>query len=255
MLTVLSPAKKLKVTPDLPHPQSTQVLFANKTMALIERLRPLTVAEIASLMKLSETLARLNFERYQDFDLAGSADQPSANALFLFQGDVYQSLAADSLNETAIAFAQQHLAILSGLYGLLRPLDLIQPYRLEMGTKLANPAGKDLYVFWQKTITGYLNQQLAEQQNRVLINLASNEYASAIDVATLNYPMVTINFKEKKNGQLKTIGIHAKKARGAMARYLLSNHLDTLEELKQFDGLEYQFAPELSTHKQLTFVR
>lgn len=255
MLSIISPAKKLLATPRPSYKKSTSLRFLEQTLELVELLKSMNVAEISQLMGLSETLARLNFERYQDFSIDGSTKQPSANALFLFQGDVYQSLNASTLEDTAIEFAQKHLNILSGLYGLIRPLDLIQPYRLEMGTSLANSAGNNLYDYWQPTLTTHLNNELKKHQNPVLLNLASSEYCKAIKASALKYPMVNVHFKENKNGQLKTIGIHAKKARGAMARYIIENQLDDIDGVIRFKNLDYQYQKSLSDELNLVFSR
>lgn len=176
-------------------------------------------------------------------------------ALFLFQGDVYQGLDAKNWDQKTLHYAQDHLRILSGLYGLLKPLDAIQPYRLEMGTRLENPAGKTLYDFWKHAVTHALNQQLAEQKNPVLINLASIEYVKVVDEKTLDYPIITINFYEKKNDRLKMIGIHAKKARGAMARFLMQHQSENLSCLKEFKELGYKFHAPTSSERHFDFVR
>lgn len=255
MLSIISPAKKLLSELPVPHKNSSTISFKKQTLELAQQLKDMTVAEISTLMGLSENLSRLNFERYQDFNLKGTKQQPSANAIYLFQGDVYQSLDAKSLNDDAIKFSQSHLSILSGLYGLIKPLDLIQPYRLEMGTKLANSQGKNLYDFWQETLTKDINEKLSTHKNKLLINLASSEYSKAINQKALNYPMITIHFKENKNGKLKTIGIHAKKARGAFARYIIENQIDDFNQLLEFDALDYHYQAPLSDEKNLVFIR
>lgn len=255
MLSIISPAKKLLTTPPNHHKKSTKLRFPEMTQGLVDILKAKSVADISQLMGLSENLSRLNFERYQDFDIEGSEKQSSSNALFLFQGDVYQSLDAATLDEKSIQFAQKHLNILSGLYGLIQPLDLIQPYRLEMGTKLENSTGKNLYDYWQSTLTTLVNTMLKKHDNPLLLNLASSEYSKAIAHKSLNYPMVTVHFKENKNGQLKTIGIHAKKARGALARFIVENQADSINEVIGFDGLDYQYQPKLSDETNLIFSR
>ena len=255
MLTILSPAKKLNELSLENHAMSSEVHFKTKIKALITELKKMTVADIACLMKLSEKLAQLNFERYQDFKISGSKRQPSQNAIFLFKGDVYQSLAAETLTTSGLKYAQKHLAILSGLYGLLKPLDLIQPYRLEMGTKLSNEKGTNLYDFWQDELTDYINQLLAKHKNKLLLNLASTEYSKAINPKKLHHPLVTAHFKENKNGSLKVIGIHAKKARGAMARFIITNQVDSIEQLKSFKDLNYRFDPSISNDENLVYSR
>ncbi len=255
MLSIISPAKKLITNPLASHENSSQLDFQTQTKELANQLKDMTVAEISTLMGLSENLSRLNFERYQDFNLSGSAEQPSANALFLFQGDVYQSLDAFNFSESEVSFAQEHLNILSGLYGLIKPLDLIQPYRLEMGTKLKNSHGKNLYDFWQERLTSKINQRLETHKNKLIINLASTEYSKAINLKKLNYPIINIHFKETKNGQLKTIGIHAKKARGAMARFIITSQADCLNDILEFSKLNYEYQSSLSDEKNIFFIR
>ncbi|PWY56039.1 peroxide stress protein YaaA [Legionella qingyii] len=255
MLILLSPAKKL-LNSSKPYSGTTSnPMFVDKTNSLVKLMKSKSVADIAALMDLSKDLAELNYKRYQDFCLDNTGSSHAYPALLLFQGDVYQGLKAASWEQTTIDYSQNHLRILSGLYGVLKPLDNIQPYRLEMGVHLQNPAGKSLYDFWQKTITDALNQELAAQKNPVLINLASNEYFKAVDTKGLNYPIITINFYEKKNDQLKMIGIHAKKARGTMAKFLMQNQFDDLEQLKQFNELGYKFHQSTSTVSHLDFVR
>ncbi|QMT60505.1 peroxide stress protein YaaA [Legionella sp. PC997] len=254
MLILLSPAKKL-LTSYTPYSGITSnPMFVDKTNTLVGLMKSKSIAEIASLMDLSKDLAELNYKRYHDYSV-NKVSPYAYPALFLFQGDVYQGLKAESWDQPTIDYSQNHLRILSGLYGMLRPLDNIQPYRLEMGVHLQNPAGKNLYEFWQKTVTQALNQELAAQKNPVLINLASNEYVKAVDSKELNYPLITINFYEKKNDQLKMIGIHAKKARGTIARFLVQNQLDDLEQLKQFNELGYKFHESTSAANHLDFVR
>ncbi|WP_454780936.1 peroxide stress protein YaaA [Legionella sp. WA2022007384] len=254
MLILLSPAKKL-LNSFKPYSGTTSnPLFVDKTNTLVELMKSKSVADIAALMDLSKDLAELNYKRYQDFSV-NKVSTHAYPALLLFQGDVYQGLKAASWEQKTIDYSQNHLRILSGLYGLLKPLDNIQPYRLEMGIHLQNPAGKNLYEFWQQTITHEINQELAAQKNPVLINLASNEYFKVVDVQRLNYPLITINFYEKKNDQLKMIGIHAKKARGTMAKFLMQNQFDDLEQLKHFNELGYKFHQLTSTDSHLDFVR
>ena len=235
---------------------STQPLFANRISELVQLMKSKSVEDIAILMDLSPELARLNFKRYQNFlPQENCPISQSYPALFLFQGDVYQSLKAISWDHVSVDYSQSHLRILSGLYGLLRPLDAIQPYRLEMGVRLRNSYGKNLYDFWKNCITNTINQQLDLQVNPILINLASIEYFKAIDVGNMAHPIVTINFYENKNNELKMIGIHAKKARGTMVKYIMENQIDTLEELVLFTDLGYRFNPDSSSDTHLDFIR
>lgn len=255
MLTLLSPAKKLLSSPTPYSHSTTQPVLMPKTLELVTLMKTKSVEDLAALMDLSQNLASLNYERYQNFS---AQDMPSSHAypaLFLFQGDVYQGLQASSWDGDTVDYSQSHLAILSGLYGLLKPLDNIQPYRLEMGVRLKNSCGDRLYDFWKESITHTLNQQMPLQINPILINLASTEYFTVVDSKQFNYPIVTINFYEKKNNVLKMIGIHAKKARGTMAKFLMQHQIDTLEGIKTFNDLGYQFNQQSSTEKHLDFVR
>lgn len=255
MLILLSPAKKL-LNATKPYTGATsQPSFPDKTHTLVKLMQAKSVADIATLMDLSKDLATLNFERYQQFSFDSHSSLHSYPALFLFQGDVYQGLQAATWEQSTVEYSQSHLRILSGLYGLLKPLDNIQAYRLEMGVRLQNPAGKNLYDFWQETISLALNQQLASQKNPLLINLASTEYFKAVNEKKLNHPIITVNFYEKKNDELKIIGIHAKKARGVMARFLMQNQIDDVKHIKEFNELGYQYHQSTSSDRHLDFVR
>lgn len=256
MLTIISPAKKLLKSFKSYNHDTSQPVLIHKTLELARLMKSKSKEEISTLMDLSQDLAALNFERYQDFSSElNPPPSQSYPALFLFQGDVYQGLQANTWDKSAVDYSQSHLAILSGLYGLLKPLDRIQPYRLEMGVRLSNSCGSNLYDFWSDTITEELNQQLALHSNPVLINLASNEYFKSVDEKKLNYPILTINFYENKNNELKMIGIYAKKARGSMAKFLMTNQIDTLQQLKNFKELGYQFNKESSTDTHIDFIR
>ncbi|MCV6588227.1 MAG: peroxide stress protein YaaA [Marinobacterium sp.] len=254
MLIVISPAKNLDYDTPANTTSFTQPDFLNHSQELIDQLRELSVQDIAELMKLSDKLASLNVARYESFSQpfnTGNAKQ----ALLAFNGDVYAGLDAASLNESQLQFSQQHLRILSGLYGLLRPLDLMQPYRLEMGTKFSNQRGKDLYQFWGNLLTDELNRLLAEQPEPVLINLASNEYFKAVKARDLKGRVITPVFKDLKNGQYKIISFYAKKARGLMSRYIIENGLTDVEQLKGFDLAGYRFADSMSEGDSWVFIR
>lgn len=255
MLILLSPAKKLLNFNEQYLQETTSPIFNEQTDELIQYMKALSVTDIAKLMHLSTDLAELNYQRYQLFSRDNCLTSDGYPAIFLFKGDVYKSLQAEKWNNDTLAFAQHHLRILSGLYGLLRPLDKIQPYRLEMGTKLSNSRGKNLYEFWQAVITHELNQQLESHANPCIINLASTEYFSAINVKALSLPLLTIHFKEKSNNQIKVVGIHAKKARGSMANYILQHQMDSVEKIKQFDLLNYNYCEKSSDEHNLTFIR
>ncbi|UTV27302.1 peroxide stress protein YaaA [Photobacterium atrarenae] len=254
MLIVVSPAKTLDYESPLATQSYTQPLLTDHAAELIAVCRELTPVDIASLMKVSDKIAGLNAARFADWQPDFTPDN-ARQAILAFKGDVYTGLDAETMSEADFAYAQQHLRMLSGLYGLLRPLDLMQPYRLEMGTKLANPRGANLYQFWGGIITDQLNEALAAQGDNILINLASNEYFKAVKSKQLNGEVITPVFKDCKNGQYKVISFYAKKARGLMARYIIDNQVDSVEKLKQFDVAGYYFAADESTAKELVFKR
>lgn len=254
MLLVVSPAKNLDYETPSITAAFTQPEFLDKSEILINRCRRLSPAKISSLMKISDKLAGLNADRYASW----STPFDSANAkqaVLAFNGDVYAGLQANSFSESDLDYAQQHLRILSGLYGLLKPLDLMQPYRLEMGTKLNVRRSKNLYEFWGNTITDKINQDLSSQGDNILINLASNEYFKSVKTKLVDGVVVTPVFKDKKNGEYKIISFFAKKARGLMARYIIQNRITDVAELSGFDLEGYQFNPELSKTNQPVFTR
>lgn len=255
MLVLISPAKKLLTQWQSYSGITTVPELHQQSAILIEIMKQKSVEEIASLMDLSNDLAQLNYERYQSFVSDDPAMAQSYPAVLLFQGDVYQGLRAQDWDNETLCYAQQHLGILSGLYGLLRPLDVIQPYRLEMGTRLQNPSGKTLYDFWRSALTGLINQHLQTHRYKILVNLASTEYFSAVNVKELAHPVLTVNFYERKNGVLKMIGIHAKKARGTMAKYLMQHRVDDVTGIQHFSELGYQYHPQTSSDVHLDFVR
>lgn len=254
MLMVISPAKTLDFESPLATARFTQPALLDDARKLIEVARDLTPAQIGSLMSISDKLADLNAGRFQNWQTPFTPDN-ARQAILAFKGDVYTGLAAETLKEEDFTFAQQHLRMLSGLYGLLRPLDLMQPYRLEMGTKLANPAGKDLYAFWGDRLTEALNAALAEQGDDVLINLASDEYFRAVKPTKLQGRIVKPVFLDEKNGKFKIISFYAKKARGLMSRYIIENRLTQPEQLKGFDTDGYFFAADESSERELVFKR
>ncbi len=254
MLIVLSPAKTLDYESEWSVTESSLPRLLDDSSELIEVCRTLGPQDLSKLMKISDKLAGLNVARFTQWSPDFNKDN-SKPAVLAFKGDVYTGLEAEQLGAEDLAFAQQHLRILSGLYGLLRPLDLMQPYRLEMGTKLENPRGKDLYQFWGERITDLVNQDLAEQGDDVLVNLASNEYFKSVQKRKLKGQIVTPVFKDCKNGQYKVISFYAKKARGMMARYIIENRLTDLEQLKAFDTAGYYFSEQESSATELVFKR
>ncbi len=254
MLMVISPAKTLDYESPLATQRFTQPALLEKSHQLIDVARDLSPAQIASLMSISDKLAHLNAERFNQWQPPFTPDN-ARQAILAFKGDVYTGLQAETFSEADFDFAQQHLRMLSGLYGLLRPLDLMQPYRLEMGIKLANPAGKDLYSFWGDLLTEKLNEALADQGDDVLINLASDEYFKAIKPKLLKGQLIKPVFLDEKNGKFKIISFYAKKARGLMSRFVIQNRLSKPEQLKEFDVDGYFFAADESKGNELVFKR
>ena len=286
MLMVISPAKTLDYETPPATARFTQPQYLDHSQELIEQLRELSPQQIGELMHLSDKLSGLNAARFGSWTpaftpknakqalLAFKGDvytglnaarfgswtpaftpENAKQALLAFKGDVYTGLNAVDFNEADFDYAQTHLRMLSGLYGLLRPLDLMMPYRLEMGTKLANARGKDLYAFWGTRISEWLNEALAEQGDDVLLNLASNEYFSAVKKPALNARIINTEFKDLKNGQHKIISFYAKKARGMMSRFVIKERINNPEQLKQFDEQGYRFSAEQSKPDLLVFLR
>ena len=254
MLMVISPAKTLDYESPLATQRFTQPALLEKSHQLIDVARDLSPAQISSLMSISDKLAHLNAERFNQWQPPFSLEN-ARQAILAFKGDVYTGLQAETFSEDDFDFAQQHLRMLSGLYGLLRPLDLMQPYRLEMGIKLENPAAKDLYGFWGSLLTEKLNEALAEQGDEVLINLASDEYFKAIKPKQLNGQLIKPVFLDEKNGKFKVISFYAKKARGLMSRYAIQNRLTKPEQLKKFAVDGYFFVADESSDSEWVFKR
>lgn len=249
MLAVISPSKTQDFSTSA-FKKYTQLRQITDSNALIAILKLKSRAEIAQLMSVSDKLAVLNYQRFQRFSTPLTL-QNSKQALLAFKGDVYNPIEASNLSATDLGFAQNTLRILSGLYGVVRPLDLIAPYRLEMGTKLANPKGRNLYEFWGTSIAEALN----EEESEVIVNLASNEYFKAVEQKILNAKIIHIIFKERKNDAYKVIGIYAKRARGLMVRYMIDNKITRPENLKRFDSKGYQFSQDLSNELSWVFLR
>jgi cytoplasmic iron level regulating protein YaaA (DUF328/UPF0246 family) len=254
MLTVISPAKTLDFDAPLITRSATQPEFLARAAELVDDARALGVVEIQQLMGVSESIAELNQRRFRQWRLPFNL-QNARQALLAFKGDVYLGLAADTLREAQLQFAQRHLRILSGLYGLLRPLDLMQPYRLEMGLAFANRGGRNLYDFWGEAITSALNSQLREANTAVLINLASQEYFRAVHTRALQAQVITPVFKERKDGQYKVVSFFAKKARGQMARYIIDHELTEPEDMKHFKVGGYRYNKTQSTEREWVFTR
>ncbi len=254
MLTVISPAKTLDYETPPVTEAFTQPTQLSQSRKLIRRLRQLDSDAISRLMSVSDNLAELNRQRFKQWKTPFKPEN-ARQALFAFKGDVYLGLDAYSLDEDALDFTQQHLRILSGLYGILRPLDLMQPYRLEMGTRLDTEMGSNLYQFWDERITRLLNQELQQSGTKTLVNLASNEYFKAVKPKLLKAEIVTPTFREYRKGEYRFISFSAKKARGLMARYMIDQRIDDVAGLKDFDYEGYRFAPDMSDEKDWVFTR
>ncbi|MGI9286530.1 MAG: peroxide stress protein YaaA [Pseudomonadales bacterium] len=254
MLIVISPAKTLDFDTKAVTKVHTEPEFLDDSQALISELRTMSPPEVARLMGISANLGDLNFGRYLNWHTPFTPANAKQAAL-AFKGDVYNGLQAESFNSQDFKFAQKHLRILSGLYGVLRPLDLIQPYRLEMGTKLSNPGGANLYEFWGDKITTALNKKLKRNKSDYLVNLASNEYFKAVKPKQLNADVLTPIFKDFKNGQYKLISFFAKKARGSMSAYIIKNKLTAVDDIKAFDIDGYRLNKKLSSEKEFIFTR
>lgn len=252
MKIVISPAKSLDFETKLPTTNYTEAQFLNKAETIQKTLKKKSPKKLMELMSISEKLAELNWKRNQDWSLPFNKDN-ARQAVYAFNGDVYTGLDAYTIPEEKLVILQDKLRILSGLYGLLKPMDLMQPYRLEMGTNLKIGTKKNLYEFWKKSITDSLNSELKE--NKLFINLASNEYFKSIDTKKLNVPVITPEFKDYKDGKLKMISFFAKKARGLMVRYIIDNNVETLDELKSFNYEGYAFDANLSKGNSLVFTR
>ena len=254
MLVLLSPAKNLNF--DAPHPEfaATKPVFTKEAGELIETARTLSAPQIARLMGVSQKLAELNRDRFAAFKTTGKAEH-ARPAVFAFNGDVYHGLSAKTLQADDLAYAQDHLRILSGLYGVLRPLDAIQPYRLEMGAKLKNARGGSIYDFWGARIAKEIDKAAAGHDDGAVVNLASEEYFSAVDRGALKAPVVAVAFKEEKNGALRTLQFFAKRARGMMARWIVEKRAERRADLKDFDAVGYRFRNDLSSDEFFVFTR
>jgi cytoplasmic iron level regulating protein YaaA (DUF328/UPF0246 family) len=252
MLIVLSPAKALDFTAAPESVPLTAPQLVDQTAELAKVTRKLGVADLKRLMALSDNLAKLNRERFQAFD---AESEEGLQAAFAFNGDVYAGLKARELDRKALAWAQDHVRILSGLYGVLRPLDAIQPYRLEMGVKLKTKRGQSLYDFWGDRVSKALNEAAIGHKDKTLVNCASGEYFGAVDRQALALPVLSCRFLEEKDGEARILSFFAKKARGLLARYAIDNRIDRAADLKGFDSAGYRFVPGLSSDEEFTFAR
>ncbi|MBU3142021.1 peroxide stress protein YaaA [Clostridium sp. CF012] len=254
MITLLSSAKTLKMEKALNTNLYTEPLFVKEANSLIKELVKYSPPEMETLMKVNNKLAQQNFMRHimwqPEHDLSNAKQ-----ALLAFDGAVYQGISADNLSQLQLSFANDHIRIFSGLYGALRPLDLIQPYRLEMGTKLKNRRGNNLYSFWKHKLTTYLKKELERQNDNILIDLASKEYSCVIDLSKINVQVITPVFKDYKNGAHKGITIYTKRARGLMSRFIIENNIILPSELKEFNKEGYSYNDYLSSDTELVFTR
>ena len=252
-VTIISPAKKLDYSPVEKNLDSTIPTLLEHSDELIKDLKSLTPQEVSSLMSLSDKLGALNYERFQEWETPFTKSN-SKQAILAFKGDVYQGLDAESLSETELIWAQKHVRILSGLYGILKPMDLMQPYRLEMGTKFATKRGQNLYDFWNSIITEELNNNFSSD-NTNLLNLASNEYFKSINVSELKANVISPVFMDKKNGKYKIISFFAKKARGLMTRYVIKNRIEDITDIQNFEEGGYFFSEAMSEDNKPVFCR
>ena len=250
-MIIVSPAKNLNILPEKHLIQLSEPFFSNDTNLLIGKLKELKFDKLKKLMNISDSLTELNFQRFQDFNSNDNVFKP---AVFLFSGDTFNGLSIRSFSKEMLILAQERLRIISGLYGLLRPLDLIQPYRLEMGTKIESILGTSLHDFWKKKITFRLNNELSKFKSKYLFNLSSQEYFESIDKKDLNAKIINFDFKIFKQGKLKSPGMMIKKYRGIMAKYIITNKLVDLEELKTFNELGFKFDSYNESNNKLLFI-
>ena len=254
MITVISPAKTLDFSEQKLVKKATTPDFLDRSDALVDQLRKKPASQLGKLMGISPKLAELNHQRFQDWSTPFTREN-SKQALLAFKGDVYTGFDCEAWEPDDFNFAQKHLRILSGLYGLLRPLDLIQPYRLEMGTRLKNARGKDLYEFWGDTITAAVQTAAKKSRSMCLVNLASNEYFSSVHAGEIGIPVITPVFKDSKNGTYKIISFFAKKARGMMSNFIVRNRITDPADLRGFDVAGYYFDEDASSEESLVFLR
>jgi len=254
MLTIVGPAKTIDTSPHRVTEHHTMPQFMDSAEELVDQIRRYSISQLKILMQVSEKLAVLNFERYAGWRTSYSSEE-GQQAILAFSGEVFNGLQARTLSETDLLFAQEHIRLLSGLYGVLRPMDLIMPYRLEMGTKLKNSRGRNLYDFWNEIIPSNIIEETGRQDSKVLINLASNEYFKSVQPRSFPYTIITPVFKESDGTGYRNVTIYAKKARGMMLRFLIQNRINEAEYLKAFDDEGYYFNNNLSTQNEWVFCR
>ena len=254
MIAVISPAKKLNFNADSPIKAFTQCDFLDESKKLVDKAKDYTFDDIMKLMSVSENIANLTVQRFQDWKLPFD-EQNAKQAALAFNGDTYTGLGAETFSQDDFKYSQDHLRILSGLYGLLRPLDLIQPYRLEMGTTMNNSKGKNLYEFWGTKISEQLNRDINNHKSKYIVNCASDEYFKVIDLPTLNVPVIKPIFKDVKNGIPKVISFFAKRARGMMSKFIIKNRVQSIDDLHGFNDNGYEFQPDQSENHELVYIR
>lgn len=252
MISIISPAKTIKLDRKISSNIDSSPIFKKESEELSHILKAYSPEDISELMKISTKLSELNFFRYQSLGLESNNKE---KALIAFWGDVYKSLNINDFNENDFNFSQKHLRILSGLYGILKPMDAIEPYRLEMGIPLKTDKGNNLYEFWDDKITKSVNTELDSHEEKVLLNIASEEYSKVIDFKKINHRVVNVFFKEFRKGKYQIVSIYAKKARGSMARYVIKNSIDRIEKIKDFNDDGYEFNLELSDFNNFVFTR
>lgn len=253
MITIISSTKSLDLEREFNISEATEPLFLGEADSLVEILKGYTEEELAKIMKISDKLAKVNYQRYKEFH---NEDKMKRQALFAFSGDVYKSMNPFDYSKEQVEFAQEHLRILSGLYGVLRPLDAIKEYRLEMAVKLEGSEAKDLYAYWTEKITDSILNSINSHKEKIILNLASLEYSKTIDRSKLKDVLIyDVEFKENRQGKYKVIGTYAKKARGTMVSYIVKNGIDSIAQVKEFKEEGYSFNEELSTENNLVFTR
>ena len=254
MISIISPAKKLNFNSESPIKAFTQCDFLNESKILVDQAKEYSFDDIMKLMSVSENIANLTAQRFQDWNMPFDG-QNAKQAVLAFNGDTYTGLDAENFNSDDFNYSQDHLRILSGLYGLLRPLDLIQPYRLEMGTTMNNSKGKNLYEFWGTKISEQLNRDVNNHKSKYIVNCASDEYFKVIDLPTLNVPVIKPIFKDVKNGVPKVISFFAKRARGMMSKFIIKNRVQSIDDLHAFNDNGYEFQPAQSENHELLYIR
>ena len=250
MISVISPAKSMNFTDTSPNNVSSQITESKEMAKTLQVLKKLSTKNIMKSMKVSEKIAELNYDRFQNFETL-----PEKQAIYAYNGDVYNNIDTETLDKNSLRFSQEHLRILSALYGLLKPLDMIRAYRLEMSIKMPKLAPKGMNLFWQKNITNHINSELKTHKNKFLINIASNEYSASIDSKILDATLINTHFRETRDGKLKNIALNSKRARGMLADYIIRNQLDHPDDIKTFNKSDYKFNKTISDSNNFYFTK